>query len=336
MCSASFRWKVTLSNKDPFFKRKVSNMQKTLGGLAVLWLCLVCSIASAQQIGFEAAKDRLTVTVDDRPLAVYVFADPEIPRPYFAHVHAPTGKQVTRNHPPIEGTDATDHATMHPGLWLAFGDLDGVDYWRNKGQIVHRRFLAPPIGGRGQGSFTEEKEYLRPDGSVVCTELFQCTFSVQADAYWIAWDSTFSGVQPFYFGDQEEMGLGVRLATSLSELNGGSLRDSLGRTGAKDIWSQAAQWCDYSGTLDGERLGVTVMAHPDNFRPSWWHARNYGFMAANPFGRQAMKKGDQSRIEVRPNEPFRLRYGVWIHSGSVPGITHIEQAYTRYLVLAGN
>lgn len=198
-------------------------MKKTLGGLAVLWLCLVCSIASAQQIGFEAAKDRLTVTVDDRPLAVYVFADPEIPRPYFAHVHAPTGKQVTRNHPPIEGTDATDHATMHPGLWLAFGDLDGVDYWRNKGQIVHRRFLAPPIGGRGQGSFTEEKEYLRPDGSVVCTELFQCTFSVQATV------TRLLGIQRLvefshFISEIRKRWASACLATSLSELNGGSSR----------------------------------------------------------------------------------------------------------------
>lgn len=311
-------------------------MKKIFGRFVALWLCLVSSVATAQQVGFKVAKDRMTVTVDDRPLATYVFSDPEIHRPYFAHVYAPTGKQVTRNHPPIEGSDATDHATMHPGLWLAFGDLDGVDFWRNKSQVAHRGFVAEPRGGLGQGSFTQKKEYLRPDGSVICTELFQCTFSVQADAYLIAWDSTFSGVQTFYFGDQEEMGLGVRLATALSEQNGGNLLDSEGRSGAKEIWSQAAQWCDYSGSRDGEMLGIAVMAHPDNFRPSWWHARNYGFMAANPFGRQAMKKGDKSRIEVRPNESFRLQYGVWIHSGAAPSVSSIENAYASYRALAAS
>ena len=49
--------------------------------------------------------------------------------------------EVTRTHPPGDG-DATDHATMHPGVWLAFGNISGEDFWRNKARIgpgVHRR-----------------------------------------------------------------------------------------------------------------------------------------------------------------------------------------------------
>ena len=71
-------------------------------------------------------------------------ATTRILRPYFCNVHAPGGIQVTRNHPPVAGQDATDHDTMHPGLWLAFGDINGQDFWRNKGRIEHVRFTEPP------------------------------------------------------------------------------------------------------------------------------------------------------------------------------------------------
>ena len=96
---------------------------------------------------------KVTITVAGQPVATYVYVDDKIPRPYFAHVHGPGGIQLTRNFPPIEGQDRTDHATMHPGIWMAFGDLDGTDIWRNKGRVVHERFLEPPTGGPGQGDF---------------------------------------------------------------------------------------------------------------------------------------------------------------------------------------
>jgi hypothetical protein len=50
-------------------------------------------------------------------------------------LRAPSGVAVTRHHPPIAGSDATDHDTMHPGVWLAFGDLNAQDFWRNKARI---------------------------------------------------------------------------------------------------------------------------------------------------------------------------------------------------------
>jgi hypothetical protein len=54
-----------------------------------------------------------------------------------------------------------------------------------------------------------------------------------------------------------------------------------------------------------------------NFRPSWFHARDYGLFVANPFGRQAFRKGEPSRVEVKPGETFRLRFAVLLHSGEV-------------------
>ena len=47
------------------------------------------------------------------------------------------------------------------------------------------------------------------------------------------------------------------------------------------------------------------------------HARDYGFLAANPFGRSAFGKGEKSKVVVEPGEPLRLRYGLLLHSTAI-------------------
>lgn len=310
---------------------------------AVLMMLGSASAVSADEttippVGFEMKPGEVVIKVDDRPIATYVYRDPtgKIPRPYFAHVKAPGGIQVTRNHPPVTGRDRTDHESMHPGIWMAFGDLGGADFWRNKARIAHVRFAEQPQGGPGRGSFVEEKEYLRADHSLVCRERFDCRIHIRDSGYLLLWDSTFSSPDEFAFGDQEEMGLGLRVATALSESEGGRLRDSEGRLGARMIWSQAATWCDYSGSMDGRRIGMTLMCHSANFRPSWMHARDYGLVAANPFGRRAMHKGATSSVVVKPGSVLRLRYAILMHSVPADQEVPIAAAYADYLELAAD
>jgi len=78
----------------------------------------------AADFAVQQEADRVLITDDGQPVATYVFRDDKILRPYFANVHAPGGIQVTRNHPPVPKVDATDYDTMHPGVWLAFGDQE--------------------------------------------------------------------------------------------------------------------------------------------------------------------------------------------------------------------
>src|SRR5688500_3077811 len=74
-------------------------------------------------------------------IATYVPGDEVTHRPYFANLKTRVGGvPVTRNHPP-SGNDPTDHATMHPGVWMAFADLGGRDFWRNKGPRVVQETL---------------------------------------------------------------------------------------------------------------------------------------------------------------------------------------------------
>ena len=76
---------------------------------------------------------------------------------------------------------------------------------------------------------------------------------------------------------------------------------------------------------------MTLMCHPKNFRPSWMHARDYGFIAANPFGRKAFTGREPSRVVVAPGEKVRLRYGVLIHEGTLDDPPDLNSAYEEYL-----
>lgn len=268
------------------------------------------------------------IRLNQQSIGTYVYQDSTIPRPYLKNITNYEGVAVTRRHPPNPSSDA-DHANMHPGIWMAFGDLSGHDFWRNESRIQHAKFIEPPISRGSTASFTEQKEYRTPTGSLVCNEIFQLTCRIFDASILFTFDSEFSSDQPFYFGDQEEMGIGIRVRPEINERQGGQLLDSKKRMGAKEIWSQASRWCDYSGTIQNQKTGITLMCHPDNFRESWMHARDYGLLAANPFGRKAMQKGKSDKTLVKPGEALRLRYGVWIHGSVAPG--EINQAYRDYV-----
>ena len=289
----------------------------------------------APAINFSAHPRMIVIKAGDQPLATYVYSDPDISRPYFKDLCAPGPLQLTRHHPPREGIDPADHPYYHPGLWLAFGDLSGADFWRNKARVEHVEFTQPPTASADRAAFTVRNRYLK-EGQTLCEEICQYTFLLRPAGYLILWDSTFqSNRSDFWFGDQEEMGLGVRLATPImvKANKGGRILNNHGRINEKDTWGKQASWCDYSGPLQDAFAGVTIMPHPDNFRPCWWHTRNYGFMTANPFGRAAFRAGPPSKITVKKGQPFHLSYGILLHAHPSENHLNLPAAYQDYLSL---
>ena len=316
-----------------------SNLNR-LGGIVTVFLPLLFWQAAALAdeagpVAFKKESDSVQIVVGDRPVATYVFRDEQVPRPYFHSVCAPDGTQVTRNHPPVEGTDPADHATYHPGIWLAFGDISGADFWRNRVRVIHDKFVEEPKSAPGTGSFTVQNSYVS-DGTVVCREMCRYTVIVRPIGCFLLHDSEFfSDDADFVFGDQEEMGLGVRVATHLMVKKGGTISNSAGLRNEKGTWGKQADWCDYSGVIDERRYGVTLMPHPENFRKSWFHARDYGLLVANPFGRNAFTRGEKSALLVKKGERFKLRYGVLTYCTDPDNTDLPSSAYREYLSLVG-
>jgi putative membrane-bound dehydrogenase-like protein len=263
--------------------------------------------------GVEEQKDRLHISFGGQPIVDFVFQDNKILRPYFANVRLANGVQVTRNHPPIAGEDAVDHDTMHPGLWLGFGDISGHDFWRNKAAMEHIRFVTPPNVKDGRLRFATECRLKTSNGDPLCLLTNKITMTPRPSGWLLSWTAKFRADQSsIFFGDQEEMGFGARVATRSTEKNGGLIRSSAGKQSAKETWGQPAAWCDYSG-VDVNSGGIMLMVGPGNFRESWWHNRDYGVFVANPFGREAMKQGPKSSLEVAKGQTLQLRFGAFIH-----------------------
>jgi putative membrane-bound dehydrogenase-like protein len=263
----------------------------------------------------DQQKDRLCISLDGKRIVDFVFRDDKILRPYFANARLTHERQVTRNHPPVKGVDALDHDNMHPGIWLGFGDISSHDFWRNKAAMEHVRFVSEPQIADGRLTFSNECR-LKTDSDQSLGSLTNAFTLMRRPSGWLlVWDATFYADQgPLVFGDQEEMGFGARVATPFTETNGGLIRSSSGKQTAKATWGQPAKWCDFSGS-GPQAGGIMLMAGEKNFRESWWHNRDYGVFVANPFGREAMKQGAKSSVEIAKGQSLQLRFGALLHDG---------------------
>jgi hypothetical protein len=305
---------------------------------------------TAPEIRFEKLDDGLRITRGDEPLARYIFGDHRTTRPFFKEVHAPGGHQVSIHNPPKYETDH-DHGSFHPGLYQAFGDISGNDHWRMGSPVLHGGYVESPRGGPGRGSFGVVNLLLTKTGDVYATETARYTFLTRPHGTLILWESTIrSDTQDLVFGDQQELGMAIRVNAlmNIKAGHGGRIRNSRGQLnerGDNNTYGQPAEWCDYSGPVDDMFVGVCLMPHPENFRISRYHARGYGVLVANPFAqrdfRSAFPKDEQplikkNRTVVKKGEPMRLRWGILLHTGKKDGDVDLQAAYEDYSSLLGH
>jgi Methane oxygenase PmoA len=272
------------------------------------------SLKQDRALAIESIAGGLRLRLGSQHLGDYIYQDSNTLRPYFCNMKTPSGLSVTRNHPPSEGRDSTDHATMHPGIWLAFGDINGEDFWRNKAQIKHSQFIERPAVDDGVLQWIDESVLIAQDQKQLGKLRNQISVRLTEAGVLIDWQATLSaGTSPLILGDQEEMGLGVRVSSVITEKNGGLIINSNGLKSAKATWGQPAQWCDYSGQDSGRSVGITLLASTDSVGPCWWHNRDYGLIVANPFGRAAMQQGAKQQFVIEPNQSLQLRFRALLH-----------------------
>ena len=118
------------------------------------------------------------------------------------------------------------------------------------------------------------------------------------------------------FGDTKEGGvLSLRVASSMDVLRGGRLVSSSGGVNEAEVWGKRAHWCDYSGPVNTRWVSVACFEHNESFRhPTYWHARDYGLLTANPFGVSVFEGPGYSGEHALPaGESLRFRYRVYVH-----------------------
>ncbi len=304
-------------------------------GLFIILAASVTAQADDKTIELQSTDSTVTLRVNSVETLRYVYRDPEVSRPYFVPVRTTSGLQISRNHPPQSGQDKTDHLGLHTGIWLSFGDINGHDYWRLKARTEHVRFSHSPVVKDGIGTWSVLNRYLSADGkSTVCEETARYAIELAPHGYLIRMTSEFRADKTdVSFGDQEEMGLGIRVNSLIAVEKGlgGRILDSEGRRNGGEVWGKTSDWCDYAGPLDGRWAGITVFSSPNNFRPSWNHARDYGFLAVNPFGRAAFTQGEPSQVVVRPGETLTLNFGVYVHESAQEADCSLPEVYQQFI-----
>lgn len=306
-----------------------------MASIAALGSLSIALGAKAPLVAFEETSHGLSITIGGKPFATYCKPSDRISRPYFANVKTPSGAQVTRNHPPIEGVDSMDHDTYHPGAWLTFAGINGNDYWRLKKRVKFGGFVGEPRSGAGEGSFAVRNVFLDSadlSGDPVAQEISEYRILAREGYYLLISQSRiFSEQGDLVIGDDQEYGFGIRVQTGIEERHGGRILNAEGREGEEKTYGRATPWCDYSGMMDGQLIGVTLVTDPLNFRPSWFHSRDYGLIAANPFGRRKVAGGSESQVMVKQGEQLSLGFGLAIYSANSEAEVDRDAMYQDYL-----
>ncbi len=212
-------------------------------------------------------------------------------RPILWPVNGPSGAAVTRAYPQTEAApgEASDHP-HHQAVWYGHGAVNGHDFWHaGHGERVVDLGDMEVEGPQEEGVLS--RGFLmswQVKGEELCQEERVMRFYGTSEERWVDFEVTLHANQTeLQFGDTKEGTFAVRLAPTLrlkGPVAAGSIRNSAGDTGGK-TWGKRAAWVEYSGPVGGETVYVSLHDHSSNLRhPTWWHARDYGLLAANPFG----------------------------------------------------
>ena len=118
----------------------------------------------------------------------------------------------------------------------------------------------------------------------------------------------------------------------------GHISNADGLETEKEAWGKPSNWCDYSGEINGEKVGIAMLDNPANpSHPVRWHVRAYGLFAANPFGLSVFTndKSQDGSVNLDPGKSLHFRYRVIVHTGDVKS-ADIAGQWTKYVALSAH
>jgi Methane oxygenase PmoA len=318
-------------------------MNRSLSLFAALTLIAPTVAAEPLSVRVTKSKDAIEFSAGDALVTRYHLGE-TVAKPYFWPLNAPGGVPVTRGWPMQEGlpNETRDHVHQK-SAWFCHGDVipeglelkvrsadknvKGVDFW-SEGR-GHGIIACVSVGDArvttGASSVNTRNEWRTADGTKILDEDRTITVRLLGDARLVVLDiDLHATVCPITFGDTKEGSMGVRVNDQF-RLNGPrsdgvvtSADGAVAKAPAKDnlpMWGKPGDWHDYSGTVDGKRVGIAIFDHPKNAPRALWHTRAYGLMAANPFGRASFPGGKGELTKLGKGDHLKLRYGILLHAG---------------------
>jgi Methane oxygenase PmoA len=318
---------------------------RTYGWLLLALMASCPAVAgSEQQVELNRSGARIDVTIGGQPFTVFHF-DSLAAKPYLSPLRTAQGTIVTRRFPMDPNVPGEDHDEPHQrAMYFAHGDINGYDFWGEGayprwsnhspgtfGRTVFRE-LEEMRGGSQSGVLRAEFDLLSAAGQPIAAERQSYTFSGDEQSRIIDCEFIISADHgPVKIGDTKEGTFAIRVVKALDSPPG-RMMNSAGATSEKAVWGKRADWVDYDGNVAGENLGIAIFDSPRNLRhPTYWHARHYGLLAANPFGvREFTHDRHLNGGYIIPaGGSLTLRYRVLIHHGDFQQ-AHVADAYRQY------
>lgn len=294
---------------------------------------LVSTAAAQSRITLSESKDRVRVEIDGELFTEYIYEGYE--KPILYPIIGPKGHGLTRNYPMVKGVahEAEDHP-HHKSIWFGHMRVNGSSFWHSGETAGTTQSTEVRIQ---DGAIYSENSLVDTEGQQVATDSRVISFEATPEMRIIDYRVTYhANVSDLVFGDDKDGQMGIRMHPNLrikGEVAQGQAVNSRG-VRAKDIWGKRAEWIDYWGPIEGSVVGIAVFDHPENLRhPTWWHARDYGLLSANPFGiHHFEEKKDHALGEYKlaQGESLTFRHRFLFHLGSAEE-ADIQSQYERWI-----
>ena len=285
-------------------------------------LLLAAPAFAADGFSTKDSGDKVTVELDGKLYTEYR-TDSRVP--YCYPLMSTSGACLARHWPMEKGFKEDEDHPHHRSFWMSHGAVNGHDFWAwttkaSDPKIVHKATrdvkdnaftvdLAWTADGKTH--LTEERTYLFKKIDEKTTEIDVVSKLTAADG-----DAT--------FGDTKEGMFAIRVDRTLRQKGKEAKGFIFDSEGNKDgaAWGKRAKWVAFGGPDEkGEPAVIAMFDHPSNLRyPTWWHARDYGLVAANPFGIHDFESKKDKHVGdhvLKKGETLVFRYGVVLQQGSV-------------------
>ncbi len=303
----------------------------------------------AIDLNVKEAEKKVDVLIGGKLFTSYIYPD-NIMKPVLWPVNSAEGNMLTRSYPLInKAGDRTDHP-HHVGVWLNYGDVNGLDFWNNSEAIsperkskygsIYHQSIETVKGGKGSAVLATRSLWKSPDNTSMLED--QTSFEFIADGDMRIIDRTTSLkalIDEVNFTDNKEGMFAIRVSrelelpsnkpTTLVDSHGvatkvdkmdntyvkGNYRSAEGVEG-KEVWGTRCRWMKLGSEINGEKVSLVIIDHPDNVGyPTYWHARDYGLFAANTLGQKIFSEGEKElNFKLNKGETTTFRYRLVVAS----------------------
>ncbi len=317
-----------------------------LTAAAILLSFSLTLAAKPEKVEFknQPQEKKVEVYIGNKFFTSYIYPD-DMEKQVLYPIQTASGKFITRGFPldprPYERTDHPHHV----GLWLNFGDVNGLDFWNNSfaikpadkpkyGTIKFDKIVST---NDKKGELVTNAKWEDNDGNVLLNEETTYKFSGEQDLRTIQRTTKLTAVKEVTFTGNKEGLIGLRLDRAFEEpatkpgkfldANGivtevpvlnndgvnGVYRNADGVAGG-DVWSKRSPWVALRANKDGEVITIVIVDNKKNANyPAWSHARGYGLFATNNLGGRAFdENADPVKVVLKPGEQLVFKHQVII------------------------